>query len=213
MLIHGGRNTIIYEQDSQLREKIFRLFSTGNSPEAGAGRLRDLLCCLPRLDAPSELGCKHVLRVILMQFIDAYTFDVRSVKKTCVHVVHAADGRLIPFDTYNLFYGDKVEEARLRPLREEVAANHRTNGAEDARATDASRDWNFFNLLNPLNLLNAIEPCLFTRRAFHGYYSPGGCSPGRRLHRHVSDSRQRAVRRGGVRGCERATEPDSGARQ
>jgi hypothetical protein len=51
-----------------------------------------------------------------MQFIDAHSFDVRSVKKTCVHIVHP-DGRLIPFDTYNLFYRDGLEQSRLVPLR------------------------------------------------------------------------------------------------
>lgn len=118
VLIDGGRNTIIYEQDSDVREKIFRLFSTGNSPAAGATRLRDLLCCLPRVDAPDELGYEHVFRVIIMNFIDAYAFDVRSAKKTCVHIVHPRDGRLIPFDTYNLFYRDNLEQMRLEPLRQ-----------------------------------------------------------------------------------------------
>ena len=89
----------------------------GNSPQAGAGRLRDLLCCLPRVEAPDELGYEHVFRVIIMNFIDAYAFDVRSVKKTCVHIVHPKDGRLIPFDTYNLFYRDNLEQTRLAPLR------------------------------------------------------------------------------------------------
>jgi uncharacterized radical SAM superfamily Fe-S cluster-containing enzyme len=56
-----------------------------------------------------------------MQFIDAHSFDVRSVKKTCVHIVHP-DGRLIPFDTYNLFYRDTLEQTRLAPLREWAAA-------------------------------------------------------------------------------------------
>ena len=46
-----------------------------------------------------------------------YSFDVRSVKKTCVHIVHP-DGRLIPFDTYNLFYRDGLEQSRLAPLRQ-----------------------------------------------------------------------------------------------
>ena len=41
---------------------------------------------------------------------------MRSVKKTCVHIVHP-DGRLIPFDTYNLFYRDELERTRLAPLR------------------------------------------------------------------------------------------------
>jgi 7,8-dihydro-6-hydroxymethylpterin dimethyltransferase len=57
--------------------------------------------------------------VIIMQFIDAHSFDVRSVKKTCVHIVHP-DGRLIPFDTYNLFYRDELEQNRLGPLRQQA---------------------------------------------------------------------------------------------
>jgi uncharacterized radical SAM superfamily Fe-S cluster-containing enzyme len=39
------------------------------------------------------------------------------VKKTCVHIVHP-DGRLIPFDTYNMFYRDGLEQTRLAPLRQ-----------------------------------------------------------------------------------------------
>jgi uncharacterized radical SAM superfamily Fe-S cluster-containing enzyme len=52
-----------------------------------------------------------------MNFIDAYAFDVRSVKKTCVHIVHPDAKRLIPFDTYNLFYRDDLEATRLTSLR------------------------------------------------------------------------------------------------
>ena len=52
-----------------------------------------------------------------MQFIDAHAFDVRSVKKSCVHIVHPEDGRMIPFDTYNLFYRDDLESRVLAPLR------------------------------------------------------------------------------------------------
>jgi uncharacterized radical SAM superfamily Fe-S cluster-containing enzyme len=117
VLIEGGRNTIVYEQDETVREGVFKLFATNHSPASGAQSLRDLLCCLPRLDAPSQLGYEHIFRVLIMQFIDAYSFDVRSVKKTCVHIVHP-DGRLIPFDTYNLFYRDGLEQSRLAPLRQ-----------------------------------------------------------------------------------------------
>jgi uncharacterized radical SAM superfamily Fe-S cluster-containing enzyme len=116
VLIEGGRNTIVYEQDDAVRAGVFKAFATNHSPQTGAESLRDLLCCLPRLDAPAELGYRNVFRVLIMQFIDAYSFDVRSVKKTCVHIVHP-DGRLIPFDTYNLFYRDGLEESRLAPLR------------------------------------------------------------------------------------------------
>jgi uncharacterized radical SAM superfamily Fe-S cluster-containing enzyme len=116
VLIEGGRNTIVYEQDDVVRAGVFKAFATNHSPQTGAESLRELLCCLPRLDAPAELGYRNVFRVLIMQFIDAYSFDVRSVKKTCVHIVHP-DGRLIPFDTYNLFYRDGLEESRLAPLR------------------------------------------------------------------------------------------------
>ncbi|HEY0565066.1 MAG TPA: radical SAM protein [Terriglobales bacterium] len=115
VLIEGGRNTIIYEQDAQLQKHIFKTFSTNHSPQSGASTLHELLCCLPQVDAPA-LSYENVFRVIIMQFIDAYSFDLRSIKKTCVHICHP-DGRLIPFDTYNLFYRDELEQTRLAPLR------------------------------------------------------------------------------------------------
>jgi uncharacterized radical SAM superfamily Fe-S cluster-containing enzyme len=55
-------------------------------------------------------------------FIDAQSFDLRSIKKTCVHIAHPDGKRLIPFDTYNMFYRDGLEQSRLEPLRERVAA-------------------------------------------------------------------------------------------
>lgn len=120
VLISGGRNTIVYEQDEAVRQGVFKLFATNHSPRSSAGSLRDLLCCLPRLAAPPQLTYKNIFRVLIVQFIDAYSFDVRSVKKTCIHIVHP-DGRLIPFDTYNLLYRDQLEQERLVPLRGAIA--------------------------------------------------------------------------------------------
>ena len=116
VLIDGARNTIVYETEQSVRDCLFRLFSTNHSPESGATSLRDLLCCLPRVDAPPNLSYRNIFRVLIVQFLDAHAFDVRSVKKTCIHIVHP-DGRLIPFDTYNLFYRDDLERVRLTPLR------------------------------------------------------------------------------------------------
>jgi hypothetical protein len=116
VLINGGRNTIVFEQDDAIRRAVFNLFATNHSPQSQTGSLRDLLCCLPRVAVPDGLSYENVFRVLIVQFIDAYSFDVRSVKKTCVHIVHP-DGRLIPFDTYNLFYRDDLEQTRLAPLR------------------------------------------------------------------------------------------------
>jgi 7,8-dihydro-6-hydroxymethylpterin dimethyltransferase len=121
VLLNAGRNTILYEQEEAVRESLFKLFATNHSPKSGAGSLRELLCCLPKVLVPENLGYENVFRVIIMQFIDAHSFDVRSVKKTCVHIVHP-DGRLIPFDTYNMFYRDELENTRLGPLRKRAEA-------------------------------------------------------------------------------------------
>lgn len=120
-LIEGGRNTIVYEKDERVRGALFKLLATNHSPQSAALSLRDLLCCLPAAAAPADLSYRNLFRVIVMQFLDAQAFDVRSVKKSCVHIVHP-DGRLIPFDTYNLFYRDELERTRLAPLRAGVFA-------------------------------------------------------------------------------------------
>ncbi|HEY6334157.1 MAG TPA: radical SAM protein, partial [Blastocatellia bacterium] len=116
VLIGGRRNTIVFEQDDDLKAHIFKLFATNHSPESGIASLKDLLCCLPLTAVPEGLGYENLFRIIIMQFIDAQSFDVRSVKKSCVHIVHP-DGRLIPFDTYNMFYRDELEQTRLAALR------------------------------------------------------------------------------------------------
>jgi len=119
VLINGARNTIVYEEEPGIRDCLFKLFATNHSPQSGAASLRDLLCCLPQVSAPAGLSYKNIFRVLIVQFLDAHAFDVRSVKKTCIHIVHP-DGRLIPFDTYNLFYRDDLEKTRLEPLRAQV---------------------------------------------------------------------------------------------
>lgn len=107
-LLDNGRNTIVYEQDEQLHDKMIRLFSTGNSVEGATEKLHSLLCCLPQIHAPS-LTYNNLFRVIIMQFIDAYNFDVRSIKKSCVHIV-SKDYKIIPFETMNLLYRDHKKE-------------------------------------------------------------------------------------------------------
>jgi uncharacterized radical SAM superfamily Fe-S cluster-containing enzyme len=119
VLINGGRNTIVFEADEAIQSSLFRTFSTNHSPQSAGASLRELLCCLPKVTAPETIGYENVFRVIIMQFIDAHSFDVRSVKKTCVHIAHPDGERLIPFDTYNLFYRDDLERTVLGPLRRE----------------------------------------------------------------------------------------------
>jgi uncharacterized radical SAM superfamily Fe-S cluster-containing enzyme len=117
-LVSKGRNTIVVERDEALRAHVFELFATNHSPESQACSLSDLLCCLPQVQAPAELSYRNVFRVLIMQFIDAYSFDLRAVKKSCVHIAQP-DGRLIPFDTFNLFYRDD-QALKLAALRSEI---------------------------------------------------------------------------------------------
>ena len=70
-----------------------------------------------------ELGYRNVFRVLIMAFIDAEGFDLRSVKKSCVHIAQP-DGRIIPFDTFNLFYRDDRAQ-QLEKLRRMVEAGQR----------------------------------------------------------------------------------------
>jgi len=104
-LLDNSKNTIVYEQDEALHQKMFEIFSTGTSTDKASSKLHSLLCCLPFVQAP-KLKYDNLFRVIIMQFIDAYNFDVRAIKKSCVHIVNK-DNKIIPFETMNLFYRDE----------------------------------------------------------------------------------------------------------
>ncbi len=116
VLLNNSRNTIVYEQDPALHSHILKMFSTGISVDSLQGDLHHLLCCLPNIMAPN-LSYSNLFRIIIMNFMDAWDFDVRAIKKSCVHIVHK-DGRIIPFETMNLFYRDEKEEY-LDRLKEE----------------------------------------------------------------------------------------------
>ncbi len=101
-LLDKSKNTIVYEQDEALHERILEVFSTGASPHRVSSKLHSLLCCLPLVEAPT-LDYNNLFRVIIMEFSDAHNFDVRSIKKSCVHIVNR-ENKIIPFETMNLLY-------------------------------------------------------------------------------------------------------------
>lgn len=108
VLLNNSRNTIVYEQDEQLHAHMLKIFSTGISVDKVQDNFKELMCCLPQIHAPG-LSYDNLFRIIIMRFIDAWDFDVRAIKKSCVHIVHK-DGRIIPFETMNLFYRDEKED-------------------------------------------------------------------------------------------------------
>jgi uncharacterized radical SAM superfamily Fe-S cluster-containing enzyme len=119
VLVEGGRNTIAYEKEEVVREKLFDLFSTHHSPGSQAGAMNDLLATVPAPDSLGKLSYANIFRILIVQFIDAHSFDLRSIRKTCVHIVHPDGKRAIPFDTYNLLYRDGLEHTLLAEIRRE----------------------------------------------------------------------------------------------
>jgi 7,8-dihydro-6-hydroxymethylpterin dimethyltransferase len=112
-------NSVTYEQSQTLKNHLFKLLSTHHSPASSATTLKQLLCCLPLVAVPNSLSYENVFRVFIMQFLDPYNFDVRSVKRSCIHIAHP-DGRIIPFDTYNIFYRPNSIGAPLIPQTAQV---------------------------------------------------------------------------------------------
>jgi hypothetical protein len=116
-LIEAGRATITYERDPAVREHFLKLFSTHHSITSRTDAMRGFLDQLG--GAPQQQpGYGDIFRVLIVEFIDAQGFDLRSVRKTCVHIVHPDGNRVIPFDTYNLLYRDNLEADVLEPLRQ-----------------------------------------------------------------------------------------------
>lgn len=118
LLLNNSKNTIVYEQEPEVHRQVLEMFSTGESVDSVQEKLHHLLCCLPEISAP-DLSYNHLFRIIIMNFMDAYDFDVRAIKKSCVHIVHP-DGRIIPFETMNLFYRDEFKD-KLAHLRNELS--------------------------------------------------------------------------------------------
>jgi len=124
VLLEGTRNTIAYERDPAMQRAMVEAFSTAHGPQGAAAAIAKLLCCLPgvRLSAKEPLRYQDVFRVVIMKFLDRHDLDLRNVRKSCVHIAHPDGKRVIPFDTFNLFYRDDLERTVLGPLRARIDA-------------------------------------------------------------------------------------------
>ena len=100
-------NTISMERYPALREKFIDLFSLSSGPLNTSQRVSEFLCCLPQFEAPANLGYESIFRVTIVQFLDRFNFCVGNVKRSCIHFV-TPELQLIPFDTYNLFYRNRL---------------------------------------------------------------------------------------------------------
>ncbi len=109
---------------------LMRLWSA-SMPLSTANALRDFSCCLPV--APQALSqtehgsllYENMFRIVIIAFMDAWNFDVRSAKKCCVHTI-LPDGKIIPFCSYNTVH-------RPKTLLNEQAGEYLGNHAERRR--------------------------------------------------------------------------------
>lgn len=101
-LLKGVDNTITFEKSPGLKQAFLKLFSLDACSEHTTDNLQTMLCCLPRIQSEG-LTYDHVFRIVIMGFMDKYDFDIGSVKRSCTHFVEP-NGKIYPFDTWNLFY-------------------------------------------------------------------------------------------------------------
>ena len=111
-LLAAAPNTISFEKYPELQRRIYNLMSLSATGEATETTLGDLLCCLPKVEMPADLGYDKVFRIVIVQFLDRYNFCIGAVKRSCIHFV-TPERKIIPFDTYNLFYREGIDR-RLR---------------------------------------------------------------------------------------------------
>lgn len=105
-LLQGVNNTITFEKSPALQAAFFKLFSLDACSERTTDNLQTMLCCLPRIQSDG-LSYDNVFRIVVMGFMDKYDFDLGAVKRSCTHFVEP-NGKIYPFETWNLFYRDKV---------------------------------------------------------------------------------------------------------
>jgi 7,8-dihydro-6-hydroxymethylpterin dimethyltransferase len=115
VLVEAAPNTVTFENFPELRRRMFDLLSLSTAAADTSEKLAAVLCCLPEAAVPQDIAYEHTFRVVIVQFMDRYNFDLGGVKRSCVHFVEP-DGKIYPFDTFNTFYreGAAGKTARVR---------------------------------------------------------------------------------------------------
>ncbi|MGA8400320.1 MAG: radical SAM protein [Stellaceae bacterium] len=115
VLVQSAPNSVTFESNPEMRKLLIELLSLSCAGQQSANVLRDVLCCLPLVEVPAEIGYDRVFRVTVVSFLDRFNFCLAGVKRSCIHFV-TGDGRIIPFDTYNMFHrpGLPARQARAQ---------------------------------------------------------------------------------------------------
>lgn len=104
-------NSVTFERHPTFRQRLFDFFTLTNVDASVGGRMEALFCCFPEIETPAPIGYADLFRVAISEFLDPHNFCISRVKRSCVHFV-TPEGKIVPFDTYNLFYRDQATMAR-----------------------------------------------------------------------------------------------------
>ena len=97
-----------------------------------------------RVTGPGQLRYDNVFHILIVQFMDARSLDIRALKRSCIHTARP-DGRLIPFEAYNICYRDEQASglaalrSALAPALTEHADASQTLGGGALRTCSAAR--------------------------------------------------------------------------
>jgi uncharacterized radical SAM superfamily Fe-S cluster-containing enzyme len=103
VLVRAAPNSVTFEGRPEMRRLLTELLSLSCAGQQSANVLHEVLCCLPLVEVPAQIGYDRVFRVTVVSFLDRFNFCLAGVKRSCIHFV-TDDRRIIPFDTYNLFH-------------------------------------------------------------------------------------------------------------
>jgi len=116
VLVRSAPNSVTFESNPEMRKLLIELLSLSCAGQQSANVLHEILCCLPLVEVPAEIGYDRVFRVTVVSFLDRFNFCLAGVKRSCIHFV-TDDGRIIPFDTYNMLHRPGLPGVAARPAR------------------------------------------------------------------------------------------------
>jgi uncharacterized radical SAM superfamily Fe-S cluster-containing enzyme len=101
-------NSLSFKAEDLLRKSLLGLWSA-STVMSSAKALKELSCCIPlnlnslTHEERMEYVDENTFRISVVSFLDAFNFDLKSIKQECVHFV-TPDLKKIPFSTYNLLH-------------------------------------------------------------------------------------------------------------
>jgi hypothetical protein len=106
------RNTFKFSPEDILKDITENIFSKQGgccNPLDFFGKLKPIMPTSFFIKSKKEkinYVSKNIFRISISSFVDAYNFDLKSIKKECVHII-TPDLKKIPFSAYNMLHRKK----------------------------------------------------------------------------------------------------------